>query len=472
MRLQTRITISAVTIITAVSLSVGYGAISSSYQSDLNRLDSAMNIAATQISKAPDGQELPTALLIGSSIGDDLTIAFYDINKNVSSLQDGRLDLSLGLSHKKMLAALKSPITVAPKDSQGLGYRLRAVALADNELVLLALPTDQAEQTRASSLLSLLWYVVIADVASGLGLALLIRRDLKGIRSLIRQTKEISENRNVVIDARDKVSEVTDLALALQQMVERLQASQTAMKQFLGDASHELRTPLTTIRGYLDILAKANETGNAELSAKALRIMTAEATRMQQLIDDLLLLAQLGEGATTKDMTEAVDLDAVVAEQFSQLVDLQPNRKVAVELEPAQIMGSGELINRLVGNLVSNLRRHTSDQTEVRVSLTANHGGALLTVEDAGTGLDASAYVNGPTHFQRFDKSRAREHGGSGLGMSIMAQIVEVHGGNMQLGASALGGLKTTIWLPLIGLHLPTKPLLVDSQRGSSTNDS
>ncbi|MFM5904953.1 MAG: sensor histidine kinase [Micrococcales bacterium] len=475
MRLQTRITITAVTIITAVSLSVGYGAITNSYQLDINRLDQTLGNASTQISNATDGQQLATALLIGSSVGEDLSVYFYDINETISSLQDGVIDLSKGLSHKQMLSAIDRAVTVTSAGGGvegGVGaYRLRSVALADNELILLAMPTEQAEQTRLDSTFALIWYVLVADVASGLGLALLVRRDLRGIRALIRQTKEVSENRSVEIDATDKVSEVTELAVALQQMIERLQASQTAMKQFLGDASHELRTPLTTIRGYLDILGKAKDAQNSELSDKALRIMGTEAARMQELIDDLLLLAQLGEGATTKDLSEDVDFALLVSEQFSTLADLQPGRELAVAAEPARVRGSEELINRLVTNLVSNIRRHTPETAEVRVTLDARHGGAVLTVEDAGPGLNQSAYTNGPTHFQRFDRARARDHGGSGLGMSIMAHIVEVHGGTMQLEASSLGGLKTTIWLPLIGKHLETKPLLVDFQRGSSSSE-
>jgi signal transduction histidine kinase len=463
-RLQTRITVTAVTIITAVSLSVGYGAISSSYQSDLNRLDSTLEISATQISNATDGQELSTALLIGSSFGDDLSIYFYDINKNVSSLQDGRLDLGLGLTHSRMLSAIDKPVSVGASSAGTLSYRLRSVALADNELILLATPTDQVDQARNQNIAVLLWYVAIADLISAFGLALLVRRDLKGIRSLIRQTKDVSENRAVEIEATDSVSEVTELSVALHQMVDRLKAAQISMQQFLGDASHELRTPLTTIRGYLDILSKSVDAANPELTKKAVGIMTAEAGRMQQLIDDLLLLAQLGEGASSKNLTEKVDFDKVIQAQFEHLVDLQPTRSVRLNVLPTQVLGSTELLTRLVANLVSNIRRHTPSVASVNVNLEADHGGMVLTVEDAGPGLNPQAYDVAPSNFQRFDQARSREHGGAGLGMSIMSQIVGVHGGNMQLSRSSMGGLKTIIWLPLIGPKNPTKPLLIDSK--------
>mgnify|MGYP000349564356 CR=1 FL=1 len=453
MRLQTRLTITATSIITAVSVAVGLGAISSGYQNDITDVDTKLAGLAKQIAGA-SGQELSVALLVGGSIGDDLSIGLYDINRQLTSVQDGTVDLTLGLSHRQMLDALPQAVEVVGQPP----YRLRAVKMADNELVLLALPIDGAQQTREANLAALAWYVLFADILAALGVGFLVRRDLRGIGALIEQAQRVSVGQSHDIadigsGTNDTASEVAQLAHALHTMVDRLQNAKVGMQQFLGDASHELRTPLTTIRGYLDLLAKDPGLAASPTATKAVPIMAGEAARMQQLIEDLLLLAELGEAKPQADLGQTVDLSRLVQGQFEQLRDLQPNRNVELQLESCTVAGNAALLARLVANLVSNQKRHTPDNTHTLVGLVASDGWAVLTIDDSGPGLPAKAYANGPRRFERFDSSRSQASGGSGLGMSIMSQIVAAHGGQFDLAPSTLGGLKTQIRLPLNGFE-------------------
>jgi two-component system OmpR family sensor kinase len=130
---------------------------------------------------------------------------------------------------------------------------------------------------------------------------------------------------------------------------------------------------------------------------------------------------------------------------------LQPTRPVVVSIEPGiDVLGARDLLLQVLANLTSNIRRHTLVTDSLRVSLHTEDGMlAVLSFDDSGRGLPEEFYAGGINHFQRFDNSRSRASGGSGLGMSIMAAIVEKHGGEVKLEKSDLGGLRTEIRLPL-----------------------
>jgi signal transduction histidine kinase len=218
------------------------------------------------------------------------------------------------------------------------------------------------------------------------------------------------------------------------------------MQNFLGDASHELRTPLTVVKGYVELLSTQNM--DEEQRARAFDRVNSEVVRMEALINDLLLLAELGESKPVG--VGAIDLSGLVLAAVQDLKVLQPERSVRTSVEVGVSMhGTAELIQQLISNLFANLRRHTPADTRVTVSLSKTDHQATLTIDDAGPGLPAESYARGINHFQRFDASRSRESGGSGLGMSIMAAVVRQHGGTIELNPSPLGGLQTVINLPL-----------------------
>ena len=199
------------------------------------------------------------------------------------------------------------------------------------------------------------------------------------------------------------------------------------------------------IKGYVEMLSTAKMT--AEQKKRAFERVNAEVLRMQGLINDLLMLAELGESKPVESGT--VDLSSMVSAAVEDLKVLQPKRKVIAAIDSNLVVaGSNEYLSQLVANLFANIRRHTPDDARVSVSLSAAGEGVMLTVDDGGPGLPAESYARGISAFQRFDESRSRESGGSGLGMSIMAGIVRQHGGRIDLNQSPLGGLQTVIYLP------------------------
>jgi two-component system OmpR family sensor kinase len=203
------------------------------------------------------------------------------------------------------------------------------------------------------------------------------------------------------------------------------------------------------IRGYTELIFDNNALDQAHIARIRVRV-SDQIERMQNLISDLLLLAEIGEHGATDFST--VNLTHVVQQAFEDLQTIQPRRPISVSLcEDAMVHADGRLVDQLLANLISNLSRYVPVKAPVSVKLEKNESQVTLVVEDGGPGLPNQATNEELQSFRRFDPSRSRTSGGSGLGLSIMNAIVQQHGGKMILSRSRLGGLKTLIELPVRG---------------------
>ena len=458
MRLQTRLSIATASIISLVSVAIGGFAVSTSFDSDVASVDDALAIAANQVRHA-HGDAIGSALLAADQSPISLTVDFLSLNNDLLALSPGNLEINTQPSVSVLKNGDSRAVTVTSGASDT--YRLRTVALPDNEYLIFATSLSAQIQSRDANIRLLLWFILGSVIFGAAAITLFIRRDVRKISRLVDAASLIAQGAtDVVLPAGLGKSEVDRLASALRNMVDSLQRAieverktQQNMQTFLGDASHELRTPLTVIKGYVELLQKNPDAG-AEQTERAFERMLSEANRMDALIRDLLLLAELGEAKTeTKMMSElsVIDLSALVGTAVDDLRILQPTRPVAVSIEAGiDILGARELILQVLANLTANIRRHTLASDSLRVSLRAEDGAvAVLSFDDSGRGLPEEFYSAGISHFKRFDNSRSRESGGSGLGMSILAAIVQKHGGTVTLEKSDLGGLRTEIRLPL-----------------------
>jgi signal transduction histidine kinase len=458
MKLQTRLSIATATIISLVSVAIGGFAVSTSFDSDIARVDDALTVAANQAANTT-GDPISSALLAADTSAISVNVSFLTLNGDLLSLNPGSVEISSTPDFSVLDSAAEQSLTIY--EGGTATYRLRTVALADSEYLLFATSLESQIASRDGNIRLLIWFVLGSIVFGAAAIVMFIRRDVRKISRLVDAAGLIADGEtNVPLPLSNGQSEVDRLARALSHMVESLQNSielerdtQQNMQTFLGDASHELRTPLTVIKGYVELLQKNPDAG-AEQTARAYERMLSEANRMDALIKDLLLLAELGETKTdTKIMSElsVIDLSAVVGTAVDDLRILQPTRPVVVSIEPnVMVLGARDLILQVLANLTSNIRRHTLVTDSLRVSLRSEYDlFAVLSFDDGGRGLPEEFYAAGIHHFQRFDNSRSRESGGSGLGMSILAAIVRKHGGEVKLEKSDLGGLRTEIRLPL-----------------------
>ncbi|NDB18250.1 MAG: sensor histidine kinase [Actinobacteria bacterium] len=449
MRLRTRLTIAAGVIVTLASVSVGYVGLVTTERAQVRALDSTLAAGASQVSQAKQSP-LTAALLVADQSQVALTVALRDINGELTTLRFSRANVEPKTSMAILRAATKQALTQKHRGS----YRMRAVELPSEEFVILATSLTDVEQTRQRGI-QFLGIALLASIILGSGVIfLLIRRDLKIVEGLIKAAESMSAgDTGVDIPIGSSTSEVDSLARALRTMVTSLNEAvvqerelATRMQTFLGDASHELRTPLTVVRGYFELLS-SNPQFQGETEQRYLTRIGSEIQRMETLINDLLLLTETGDQPLRE--TEPVDLSTMVEQWVHDLKELSGKRPVtALIADGVSVIGSEQLLAQMCANLFRNLDVHTPDTAAVRVELASQQEDVRLQIDDAGPGLSEQFYESGIHAFQRFDPSRSRETGGSGLGMSITAAIVAQHHGSIALSRSDLGGLRTTIILP------------------------
>ena len=222
--------------------------------------------------------------------------------------------------------------------------------------------------------------------------------------------------------------------------------SEARVRRFAADASHELRTPLTSIRGYTELWQAGGLRSEAEL-ADAMRRVNEEAQRMGALVEDLLLLARMDQDQRLERAPVRLDVLATDAVNDARAVD--PDRPIGLLVEPCTVEGDEGALRQVVGNLVTNALVHTPPRTVVRVSVTAADDGKVrLDVADEGPGMPPDVAERVFERFYRADPARARAQGGSGLGLSIVAAIAELHGGRASVESTVGEGSRFTVELP------------------------
>lgn len=172
-----------------------------------------------------------------------------------------------------------------------------------------------------------------------------------------------------------------------------------------------------------------------------------ESERMSTLVEDLLLLARLDEGRPLE--RSATRLDAVVGEAVDAARAPDPERPIRLQVEPGLVDGDHDRLRQAVDNLLANVRAHTPPRTPVEVRLAQADARAVLEVADEGPGLANEDAEHVFERFYRADRSRARASGGVGLGLSIVAAIVEAHGGRIGVKTRRGSGTTFRIELPL-----------------------
>ena len=220
-------------------------------------------------------------------------------------------------------------------------------------------------------------------------------------------------------------------------------AQREKMQEFLGDAAHELRTPLTVVKGYAELLEGKQLVKERE--EMAFVRLNSEIKRMESIIADLLTLAELGEERGGEFST--VDLSQLLSDSVKDFELISPHHALELHIDgDVTVHGSEKYLQRFISNSLNNIRVHALSDVPVRVSLKAGKEIKLI-IEDGGAGLPLDSYGEKIQGLKRFDRSRSRETGGSGLGLSIMSAVIERHQGVLILRKSDLGGLAIEVQL-------------------------
>jgi two-component system OmpR family sensor kinase len=222
--------------------------------------------------------------------------------------------------------------------------------------------------------------------------------------------------------------------------------SESRLRRFVADAAHELRSPLTSVRGYAELYRQGAFTDPEEVT-RAMDRIEGEGIRMKRLLDEMLLLARLDQ--KVEQVREPVDLSAVAREATDAFAVIQPGRPLSVEIEDGVVVeGDAVHVRQVIDNLLTNIRVHTPPDARAEVSLRLHDGAAELRVRDEGPGIDPAFLPHLFERFTREDPARTRLTGGSGLGMAIVAALVESMDGSIRAESEPGAGTTFVVRLP------------------------
>jgi two-component system OmpR family sensor kinase len=338
-------------------------------------------------------------------------------------------------------------------------YRLQASALPGKTLVVAA-RLDSVNAT-----LSSLLHVELA-VSAGVVVALLIMLTLlitRGLRPLEDMTAEAGAiaagDLTRRVQPADDKSEIGRLGKALNGMLAQIELafdkqriSEDRLRRFLSDASHELRTPLTSIRGYAELLRK-DALEDDESRERALARIESEAARMGILVEDLLVLARMGESPVPE--TRPIDLSAIVTDAVEDARALDPSRQITLTAADHAIIEADEKrIEQLIHNLLQNALVHTPAGTSVDVAVERSGSQTILRVRDQGPGLDADQASRVFDRFYRGTSSGPAS--GSGLGLFIVATVAKSLGGDVSVDTAPGQGASFIVVLPGVDTRVDT----------------
>ncbi|MDT8717232.1 HAMP domain-containing histidine kinase [Clostridium sp. 19966] len=252
--------------------------------------------------------------------------------------------------------------------------------------------------------------------------------------------------------------EIDSLSSAFNSMLERIEISfkqeqymKEKMRHFISDASHELRTPLTSIHGFVEVLLRGAAKNEKQLDM-ALKSILAESDRLTQLVNDLLMLTRFDSKVKAEFKEE--DLANVIDEIVPQLKIIAENKELNVKLEKHIYANvNSNQIKQIIYNLVNNAVQHTSENGKVSLALNqidkVEGSFAHIAVSDNGMGISAEDREKIFDRFFRSDSHRSRKQGGYGLGLSIVKEIVDAHGGEIYVNSELGKGSTFSVLLPL-----------------------
>jgi two-component system OmpR family sensor kinase len=431
-----------------------------------NRLDDQVHQSLARITDPRGGDGPPSGR--GPGLGSELrtvTGVYPDDGTDravVLASDDGRVGpRTISTTATEQLGKIPADGEVHAVELTALGdYRAQAQEVSGGKIVT-ALPSAEVN----GILSSLIWWEVLLGLlgvvaAAGAG-TVVVRRQLRPLKEVaatahavagLPLASETEVDERVPESLTDEGTEVGQVGSALNTLLDHVETSLSArqrseqqVRQFVADASHELRTPLATIHGYAELSRRTPDDPAALVSALA-KVET-ETDRMSTLVDDLLLLARLDSGRPLE--RAEVDVTRLLLESVGDARVLAPGHRWQLRLpdEPVTVTGDEQRLHQVVTNLLSNARHHTPPGTTVTVSADSTVAGTTIEVHDDGPGLPAGLTEHAFERFTRGDSSRTRASGGAGLGLSLVAAIVQAHHGTTSV-TSEPGSTIFTLTLP------------------------
>lgn len=332
------------------------------------------------------------------------------------------LTLIINFSAIKMACKIEAS-TMTPATS--LEPSLEEVPLGNGSQAVV--PTQPIHQVKrnfySESVLAMLFIIAVG----GFFTWYIAGKTLAPVKDLSVQIKNITvHNLAKEIDLPSTKDEIADLTASFNEMTGRISEAFESQRRFSASAAHELRTPLAVLQTKVDVFRKKTLHSSEEYES-LINVISAQTERLSKLIKDLLNMTCV-EG---NQINEEVDLDLELSEIIEELQPIADKRNISFSInsDTISVYGNSSLLQRAFYNLVENAIKYNTPGGSVSVNISTINNNAVITIADTGIGIpeDMKAHIFEP--FIRVDKSRSRELGGAGLGLSMVKTILDNHGG-------------------------------------------
>lgn len=324
---------------------------------------------------------------------------------------------------------------------EGERFRVATVSAGSAQALVLAQPLAANDRTLEKLGGVLFTFGALGVLTALMAGWLVARNGLRPVRRLTSAVERIAVTEDLTPLRIEGDDEVARLATAFNQMLLALGASRDRQRRLVADASHELRTPLTSLRTNLDLLRQAE--GNSALPPESrlelLDDVRGQIEELSALVGDLVELAR--DEPMTRVVAE-VDLAEVVERAVTRVRRRAHGVSFAVDLDPWPVVGDSSGLERAITNLLDNAAKWSPADGTVDVRLSQG----VLVVDDQGSGIDPADRPHVFERFYRSEESRAMP--GSGLGLAIVRQVLDRHGGRIEVSEAPSGGARFSLWIP------------------------
>lgn len=309
----------------------------------------------------------------------------------------------------------------------------------DNEVTIIVSGAQQSFGTTN-------WYITAAVTLLGGVLAYFVSgRALKPLRSFAAQVENVQPNNLADMEiSEDVLPEFKQFSKSFNSMIKRLDEGFSAQRQFTGNAAHELRTPLALTQAQIELFAAEHPDVQPE-TAEFLKLLQEQTERMSQMTKTLLEMSEL----RSVPCNDRIELAPMIEEIITDLEPIAEEKGIALNYDGnGTIIGSDTLIYRLIFNLTENAIRYNRANAQVHISVCDDGDKISIRVRDNGHGIPEQYRESIFQPFFRIDKSRSRAHGGVGLGLSLVWEIVLLHKGAIKIEESSDKGTVMLVTLP------------------------
>jgi len=370
----------------------------------------------------------------------DSTSHFYDTYDVI------RLD-----HHELAVASGDTKVSLRTVRAGGTDYRVVAVPVdgVPGLALVVAQSLEPQEQVLAKLGLVTLLFGIAGIITAGVAGWAVARNGLRPVRRLTIAAEDIARTERLAPIQVEGDDEIARLASAFNQMLASLAASRDRQRRLVADAGHELRTPLTSLRTNIDLLTQAGDSLPEEARTELLSDVRAQLEELSTLVGDLVELAR---DEPTPAVIGTVELHEVLDHAVARVRRRAPSLSFVVSADPWFVEGDAAALERALTNLLDNAAKWSPPAGTVTVGLRAG----AVTVDDEGPGI---AEADLPHVFERFYRSTdSRSLPGSGLGLSIVAQVAQRHEGTVEAGRSPAGGTRMTLRIPGASSPKPERP--------------